>query len=188
MISEDDLFSVREYIKICEGIKRSTFHNKFKRIQWSISLGESGKGESFDQLDQEGEESLIAMSSKIRRIYMQGERTHFGRVANIISRYSKDDDILKNVKRCKELYEQKLSRHPGFFIKIGGKDLVYRDIIDNLFNGEYFHGDKEKTSLLESMLLKKLPKLQLCMAFEELLGVVLPLGENAKKFLEEVKT
>ncbi len=96
------------------------------------------------------EENLQSLFMAFRCFYHEGEDSHFGKVANIIKRYSQDDRAYKHIDSLKEQWSGALySRTINF--KANGKKVTSALLLDAWFNAHYFHSDKNVEPLLQEL-------------------------------------
>jgi hypothetical protein len=146
----DELAALRAFRAAALQVRRSSVIASGATVQIQASARDEGTGMTFRLL---AEEPCRSLAIAIRLVYMQGERSNYFRVCNILYRHS-DATVRKLVADCRTRYQSVLdgkyvqfNLHRQFEGRVAGP----RDVFEAWLYGLVFHQDEEHQAIAEEL-------------------------------------
>lgn len=184
-MKQNEVSRINEYIEICKRMSSSKFVKEVKEIKFSLKYDVNKSPNAKVTVCGFDEDLLRSVLMDFRKIYMKGERTYFFSIYNLIFCGTSDAELKNRITKIRHIYLERLKRaNIGFYINEDKQ--TPEKIIDDWFNGHYFHGDHEKQNTLENLgFTNPLHKVVFVNVILDLMLCSIRLANNASQLLEE---
>lgn len=127
----------------------------FKNLSYSLHY-KQGEGIKTHFTSRPDDKSVKAVLLDLRPFLLDKENVNFYKICNLLFTNVSDPDLKEKVANSREIWSALLERKSkgavgGIRLKIGAKDVLSEENLNNWLYGEYFHLDSDKRKILEQM-------------------------------------